>query len=216
MSRKSTSDENGDPLDSKKNLGGFFNLTTTAKNKVQKKRKKKGLGEKYPKHVSTTTQLFVGWTSAVVSKSLLTPLERAKVVLQVSHLANYTGFTKPKGALSVLGRIVKDQGLIALYRGNMAMVYLTTSKMIASIGFYDKFKRRLMPAGDNKYSGVNSAWRRVAAAMLSGSITIALSYPFELFFTRITADMNGKGAKRLYSNTFDCFNLTQLEGGFRN
>jgi len=47
----------------------------------------------------------------------------------------------------------------------MAMVYLTTLKMISNIAFYDKFKRRLMPAGDNKYSGVSNAWRRIVAAL---------------------------------------------------
>ena len=95
------------------------------------------------------------------------------------------------------------------------MVYLTTLKMISNIAFYDKFKRRLMPAGDNKYSGVSNAWRRIVAALASGSVTIMFSYPFEVFFTRITADMTGKTSRRLYSNTFDCFNLTQMEGGFR-
>ena len=31
----------------------------------------------------------------------------------------------------------------------------------------------------------------------------------------MTADMNGRTSHRLYNNTYDCFNLTQLEGGFR-
>ncbi len=96
------------------------------------------------------------------------------------------------------------------------MVYLTSLKMLTNIGFYDKIKRRMMPAGDDKYRGVNAFWRKATSALLAGSLTIGLTYPFEHFFTRITADMSGKGAKRLYNNTFDCFNLTQLEGGFKN
>ena len=103
MSRKSDPVEKDESFETKKNLGGFFNLTSTAKSKVEKKRKKKGLGEKHPKNISTTTQMFVGWTSAVGAKTILLPLERARIVLQVSHLATYTGYTKPKGMLQVWG-----------------------------------------------------------------------------------------------------------------
>ena len=96
------------------------------------------------------------------------------------------------------------------------MAYLTMAKMISNVAFYDKFKKRFMPAGDSKYSGFNNLWRRVLVAFTSGTVTLMLSYPFELMYTRIAADMNGRSARRLYTNTFDCFNLTQLEGGFRN
>lgn len=72
-----------------------------------------------------------------------------------------------------------------------------------------------MPAGDNKYSGFNQFWRRTLAAFGGGALTILFSYPFELMNTRMTADMNGYASHRLYNNTYDCFNLTQLEGGFR-
>jgi len=47
--------------------------------------------------------MYLSWTSAVLAKSFLTPIERAKIVLQVNHLANYTTFTKPRGSLNVFG-----------------------------------------------------------------------------------------------------------------
>jgi hypothetical protein len=95
------------------------------------------------------------------------------------------------------------------------MVYLTSIKILTNVGFYDKFKYRLMPAGDSKYGGFNKFWRRMVAALFASSLTIALSYPFDLFFTKLAADMNPTRSTRLYNNTFDCFNLTQIEGGFK-
>lgn len=103
MSRNSDPVGKADPLEAKSQLGGFFNLTSTAKAKIQKKRKRKGLGDKYPKKVATMTQLYVGLTSSLITKLFLAPLERTKIVLQISHLANYTTFTKPKGSFAVLG-----------------------------------------------------------------------------------------------------------------
>jgi hypothetical protein len=70
-----------------------------------------------------------------------------------------------------------------------------------------------MPAGDSKYNGFNQFYRRVLAAFGGGALTIMFTYPWELFNTRMTADMNGYKSHRLYNNTYDCFNLTQLEGG---
>ena len=47
-----------DPLDSRHMPAGFFNLTSTAKEKVAKKRKKKGLGPIVPKKVTTLNQVY--------------------------------------------------------------------------------------------------------------------------------------------------------------
>ena len=92
-----------DPLDSKSSPGGFFNLTNVAKEKIAKKRKKKGLPEQKPKKVATSSQLFLGWTSAVAAKCLLTPIERLRIIMQVDHVSNrYDG--RSAGSLKYLGR----------------------------------------------------------------------------------------------------------------
>lgn len=77
--------------------GGLFNLSSTAKQKIEKKRKRKGLGEQKPKNVYTSTQIFIGWSSAVLTKSLLLPLDRAKNVMQVGHLATYSDMKSISG-----------------------------------------------------------------------------------------------------------------------
>jgi len=87
--------------------------------------------------------------------------------------------------------------------------------MLINVGLYDKFKQKMMPAGDSKYKGFNQFWRRSAAALCGAGVTLLFTYPFELLFTRITADLNTKKQGRLYQNTFDCFNATQIEGGIR-
>lgn len=90
-----------DPLESKLQPGGFFNLSSTAKEKVRKKRKKKGLGEQKPKALATSTQLFVGWTSAIVAKAALTPIERIRAIMQVDHLATNIVGVKNQGSLGL-------------------------------------------------------------------------------------------------------------------
>lgn len=192
-----------DPLDSKNQPSGMFNLSSVAKDRIRKKRRKRALDEQKPKIVATSSQVFVSITSAILTKALLTPLDRLKVIMQVNHLSTFTGVSNTQSAMKLIPRIIKEQGITSLYRGNMSLIYLTLWKMFTNIGFYDKFKHRLMPAGDSKYTGINNYWRRAVAALGSASVTIALTYPFELFFTRITADMSTKKQPRLYKTTFD-------------
>jgi len=97
-----------DPLESRFQPGGFFNLTSVGKEKVKKKRRRKGMPDQKPKKITTSTQLAVGLTSAVLSKSLLLPLDRLKIGLQVHHLSTYAKNNKPSGALSLLGSKVNE------------------------------------------------------------------------------------------------------------
>lgn len=97
----------------------------------------------------------------------------------------------------------------------MAHVYSSFIKTFMNILFYDRVKNKIMPAGDSNYSGFDRFFRRTFIALFAGAITVGVTYPFNLCFTRLSADMNGKGQKRLYRTTFDCFNMAQLEGGYK-
>ena len=100
-----------DPLDGRFAPSGFFNITSTAREKVRKKRKRKGLGPSKPKNYPSFTQFIVSGTAAVASKSLFTPLERIKTVLQVQHLNSVDPTMKAKGSFGLL-----SSKFIPLYR----------------------------------------------------------------------------------------------------
>ena len=46
-------------------------------------------------------------------------------------------------------------------------------------------------------------------------ITAMLTYPFDLINTRLSSDMTKSGQPRLFKTTFDCFNRTNIDEGFR-
>lgn len=41
-----------------------------------------------------------------------------------------------------------------------------------------------MPMGLDQYEGIDLVWRRVLAAAFGGTLTILMSYPFEVIQTR--------------------------------
>lgn len=46
--------------------------------------------------------------------------------------------------------------------------------------------------GYQNYSGFDLLWRRITAGLLCGGLTLGLTYPFEVFSTRLMADMTPK------------------------
>ena len=126
MSKSSDPVSKPDPLEARYSPGGFFNITSTAKEKVLKKRKKKGLGPKVAKNHPSFSQFYILFASSIASKLVFMPIERMKIILQVHHLSSSHGNNKPSGSLSLFANIVKNQGILAFYRGSMAMVYLNT------------------------------------------------------------------------------------------
>lgn len=47
------------------------------------------------------------------------------------------------------------------------------------------------------------------------ALTALLSYPLDLIHTRISVDMTKKGEPRLFTTTFDCFNRTHFDEGWK-
>ena len=80
---------------------------------------------------------------------------------------------------------------------------------------YDRIKHAYMPHDESKYTGLDFYWRYLASASMIMGLTCGVTYPMDLIHTRITSDMSKKGTQRLFTTTFDCFNRTNIDEGFR-
>ena len=72
-----------------------------------------------------------------------------------------------------------------------------------------------MPYDSHKYQGFSYYWRLALSGTLCMLLTTFLTYPFDLFHTRMATDLTKKGQARLFSTTFECFNRTHLDEGRR-
>ena len=72
-----------------------------------------------------------------------------------------------------------------------------------------------MPKDQSEYTGYEFYWRMYAQMAWTMGITAALTYPFDLFQTRLSSDISPRGKPRLYASTFDCFSQTNVHEGFR-
>ena len=80
-------------------------------------------------------------SAVLVTKALiLGPLERLKIVMQVSPIAKYANPTSdaPKNLTDLVRKVTQNQGIFAFYRGMSAHVYKTSVQYGFKFFVYDR------------------------------------------------------------------------------
>ncbi len=83
--------------------------------------------------------LFAGGASGAITYTLIAPLERTKILLQVQGMR---GSSKYQSVGQTLLRVVREEGLLALYKGNLANVARVVPTYALKFMFNDRFKLR--------------------------------------------------------------------------
>lgn len=131
----------------------------------------------------------MGGVSAAVSKTAAAPIERIKLLIQNQDEMIKAGrLDRPyKGIADCFSRVIKDEGVSPLWRGNMANVLRYFPTQALNFAFKDKFKRMF---GFKKE--VDGYWKWFAGNLASGGAAGACSllfvYSLDYARTRLAAD----------------------------
>lgn len=148
--------------------------------------------------------LATGGTAAAISKTAVAPIERVKILLQVQDAQKTIAVEKRyKGIFDVLIRVPKEQGLIALWRGNLANVIRYFPTQALNFAFKDTFKKMFMEGIDKKTQFWKFFAGNLAAGGAAGAASMCFVYPLDFARTRLAADI-GKGASREFKGLTDC------------
>lgn len=160
-------------------------------------------------------EVIAGGAGGGISRTIVAPLERVKVLLQVQELAlSKSQVSRPySGIMDALVRIPKEQGFLAYWRGNGVNVIRIVPNSAIKFSTFDHFKRLTFPGGEDKYKKDyrDFTLRKLACGGLSGVVTIIPIYPLDLARTRLTADVR---TNRMYKGLFDCLKQTFKNEGF--
>ncbi|KAI9010221.1 mitochondrial carrier domain-containing protein [Hyaloraphidium curvatum] len=137
------------------------------------------------------------------------PLARAKIVLQVQHLAHPAPGLPYAGAMDVLRRQGTREGRGAAFRGNFAHVLRGPLSAYASSALFLRLSSWFAPS-----TGPMPQSRRLLAAFLAGSSSCAVEYPLGLARTLLAADLAPKGSPKHYSGIWDAVRQTARGHGF--
>eukprot|EP00877_Chromochloris_zofingiensis_P001320 jgi/Chrzof1/11189/Cz05g27130.t1 len=138
---------------------------------------------------------MMGGVSAAVSKTAAAPIERVKLLIQNQDEMLKQGrlTERYKGIGDCFGRTIRDEGFVALWRGNTANVIRYFPTQALNFAFKDYFKRLF---GFNKDR--DGYWKWFAGNMASGGAAGAtsLAFVYSLDYARTRLANDAKSAKK--------------------
>ncbi|KAL1915691.1 uncharacterized protein VTP21DRAFT_6450 [Calcarisporiella thermophila] len=122
--------------------------------------------------------LIAGGVAGAVSRTVVSPLERMKILFQVqgTEPASY------QGVLPTLSRIWREEGLLGFLRGNGTNVIRIVPYSAVQFAAYEQFKRILIAPGKNELDTP----RRLAAGACAGLTSVTCTYPLDIVRTRLS------------------------------
>jgi len=156
-----------------------------------------------PPKKSFMTDFLIGGVSAAVSKTIVAPIERVKLLLQVQDASSSI---KPEdrynGIVDCFQRVIKEQGFASLWRGNLANVVRYFPTQALNFAFKDYYKKIFNPYNP-KTEPVKFFVGNCASGGAAGATSLTVVYPLDFARTRLAADV-GSGGDREFGGLVDC------------
>merc|ERR1711872_862983 len=169
--------------------------------------------------MSFIQDFVAGGISAGISKTVVAPIERVKLLLQVQAVSKQlTEAQKYKGIVDCFVRIPKEQGFGAFWRGNLANVIRYFPTQALNFAFKDKYKQIFLSGVDKKTQFWAFFAGNLASGGAAGATSLCFVYPLDFARTRLAADV-GKGDAREFTGLGNCltkiFKADGLKGLYR-
>jgi len=164
--------------------------------------------------LSFLKDLAAGGVACGVSKTVVAPIERVKLLLQVQDASTQIAKDKQyKGMVDAFRRIPQEQGLMSLWRGNLANVIRYFPTQALNFAFKDKYKK-IFVRHDPKKNFWMFFLGNLASGGAAGATSLLFVYPLDFARTRLAADV-GKGANRQFTGLGNCIATIFKSDGFR-
>jgi len=167
--------------------------------------------------LSFAIDFAMGGVSAAVSKTAAAPIERVKLLIQNQDEMIKSGrlATPYKGISDCFVRVVREEGVVSLWRGNLANVIRYFPTQALNFAFKDQFKRMF------GYSQAKDGyWKWFAGNLASGAAAGACSltfvYSLDYARTRLANDAKSSkkgGGERQFNGLIDVYRKTLKTDG---
>jgi len=163
---------------------------------------------------SFVQDLAAGGTAAAVSKTLVAPIERVKLLLQVQAASKALEGKEYKGIVDAFVRIPKEQGFMSFWRGNMANVIRYFPTQALNFAFKDTYKQMFLAGVDKKTQFGRYFLGNLASGGAAGATSLCFVYPLDFARTRLGADV-GSGKAREFNGLVHCIKTIAKRDGVR-
>jgi solute carrier family 25 (adenine nucleotide translocator) protein 4/5/6/31 len=161
-------------------------------------------------------EFLMGGVSAAVSKTIAAPIELIKLRLQnMDAMLKSGALTTPyTGIGDVAKRVVAEEGVKALWKGNGTNVLRYFPTQALNFSFKDYFKRLF---GRDKNRDGYWVWflGNLASGGAAGSVSLLFVYSLDYARTRLTNDLKNakKGGEKQFNGLIDVYKKTLASDG---
>ncbi len=157
-----------------------------------------------PKKKNFLQDFLVGGISAAISKTCVAPIERVKLLLQNQDASSQIkADQRYKGIGDCFTRVVKEQGLPSMWRGNLANVIRYFPTQALNFAFKDTFKKYLNPYNKKTQPGMFFLGN-IASGGAAGAASLCVVYPLDFARTRLAVDVGKGEGSRQFNGLVDC------------
>lgn len=166
------------------------------------------------KKLSFVEDFLLGGVAAAISKTAAAPIERVKLNVQnQGEMLKQGLISEPySGIMDCFKRVVRDEGVPALWRGNTANVLRYFPTQALNFAFKDNFKRMFNRKKEDGYL----AWfaGNLASGGMAGACSLLFVYSLDFARTRLANDAKGKnGGERQFNGLIDVYRKTLAADG---
>jgi len=179
------------------------------------------MGEGYqPKSFNVTLHpledFALSGAAAVISKTAAAPIERVKLMVQNQDEMIKAGTLKDRytGPLDCFQRVIRDEGVLPLWRGNLAncLRYFPTQ----ALNFMFKERIKIMFQASKQDSNAMKFGKNVASGGAAGSASLFFVYSLDYARTRLANDPKSSkkgGGEREFNGLVDVYRKTFRSDG---
>jgi solute carrier family 25 (adenine nucleotide translocator) protein 4/5/6/31 len=175
------------------------------------------MGDENPRISSFVLDFVLGGAAGAFSKTLVAPIDRVKMILQTQDanqdirsglVRTYSG-----NPLSIASRILKEQGMLSFWRGNMANVLRYFPTQATNLALKDEIKKIFGPPKETQNRRAVLFLHQTISGSVAAACSLTAVYPLEFARTRLSADVRRAGSERKFKGILDCIVKTAKAQG---
>jgi len=162
------------------------------------------MGKDVGKAEQLARDLLLGGSIGAISKTIMAPVERVKLLMQTqeSNPEVLSGKVKKyTGIGDCFKRVSAEQGIQAFWRGNLVNCLRYAPQQGSALAFNDVINS-MMPKFDKKTNFVAAMGVNLFSGGMAGAVANTICYPFDFARTRLASDLGAGKAK--FNGIGDC------------
>lgn len=161
--------------------------------------------------------MLVGGSAAVVAKTMVAPIERVKLLLQLQATSiQISSDQQYKGIIDCFRRIPREQGILSFWRGNLTNVYRYFCTQSLNFAFKDAYRAYFTKNYNSRELKSQHFWKilrgNLASGGAAGVTSMCITYPLDFARTRLSADV-GSGQSRQFRGLIHCISHVAAKDG---